>query len=391
MIHRSRALALRAAACAAAALAVAGCSQSSTSANSSSISVTGHTLDIYLSEPATIASDTVAQDVVDAERLAFDEHSSEVTDYKLRLRVVRSSQVSQNARDAIEDNRAIAYLGEIAPGASDDTVGITNALDLLQVSPTDTALELGQGTSAVTSAPQTFFESWGSFGRTFARLVPSSAQEATAQVAEMKSLGVTSLFISDDGSDYGRSIAQAVRKAAGTAGLTVQSGMSGASGIFYGAQSPSLAAKFFGGASAVDPNAKLFGPSSLNTTIFTKAVAGSLHNLYVTIPGFMPKQLNSAGQAFTKVFAGTYGHQPNVEAIFGYEAMTALLAVLKQAGSSANDRATVVRDFLKLSESQSVLGPYKIDSNGNTSLDAFVVARFSGGTLQPFRAAPTQG
>ena len=42
---------------------------------------------------------------------------------------------------------AIAYLGEVDPGLSSQSLGITNAQDLLQVSPTDTdlvqALSLG--------------------------------------------------------------------------------------------------------------------------------------------------------------------------------------------------------------------------------------------------------
>ena len=50
--------------------------------------------------------------------------------------------VRQRARLAIIDSSTIAYLGEIAPGAPTQTVGITNALDVLQVSPTDNALEL---------------------------------------------------------------------------------------------------------------------------------------------------------------------------------------------------------------------------------------------------------
>lgn len=383
---RSRALALRGAACVAAALAVAGCSQASSS--SSAITVTGHRLDIYMSEPANLKSDPVAQDVIDAEELAFRQHAGEVTDYKVFLAPVSSAKVSDTARQAIQDIAAIAYLGELAPGASDQTAGITNAVDLLQVSPTDTALELSQHTPAVKGSPQSYFESWGSYGRTFARMVPTSAQEASAQVAEMKSLGVASLFIADDSSDYGRALADALTSDATSAGITISKTMSTAAGIFYAGVSPTLAASFFKTAATQDPSAELFGPSSLNSAAFTGAV-GSLNHLYVTIPGFMPRQLNAAGQAFERAFKTRYGHTPNVEAIFGYEAMTRLLAVIKGAGKGANNRATVVSDFLKASASDSALGSYKINSAGNTSLDSFVIARLRHGALVPFKAAPT--
>jgi hypothetical protein len=67
--------------------------------------------------------------------------------------------------------------------------------------------------------------------------------------------------------------------------------------------------------------------------------------------------------------------------------MAALLAALRGAGESANSRGTVVKDFHKLSQSQSVLGSYRIQSTGNSSIDAFVIARLSHGTLVPFKAA----
>lgn len=385
MVPRSRAFALKGAACVVAALAVAGCSQASSS-SSSSLTVNGDTLSIVVSEPANLTSDPVARDVVDAEKMAFLADSSEVKDYKLVLAQAEAKTLSDNARDAIQTDSAVAYIGEIAPGESDQTVGITNALDLLQVSPTDTAAELTQ----TTTASEQLYQSWGVFGRTFARIAPNSIQEATAQVAEMKSLHVSSLYVTSDGTDYGDTVAEAVRSDARAAGISLATSLSEAGGIFYGVTSPTTAATFFNHASSVAPNAKLFGPSSLNSGQFTSTLSSSVHNLYVTIPGFMPKQLNAAGKTFETDFAAKYGHKPNVEAVFGYEAMASLLSVLHEAGKSANARSTVVKDFLKQSQPSSMLGSYKINGTGNSSLDAFVIARLSGGALVPFKAASTQ-
>jgi ABC-type branched-subunit amino acid transport system substrate-binding protein len=383
---RSRAFALKGAASVVAALAVAGCSQTAASTKSN-LTVNGGTLSIVVSVPPNLKSDPVAQDVLDAEKLAFLAHRNEVKDYKLALLSGTAPKISDNARAAIETDSAIAYIGEIAPGTSDQTVGITNALDMLQVSPTDTGAELTQNTDA----SENLYESWASFGRTFARLSPNSIQEATAQVAEMKSLGVSSLYVAADGTDYGDTIANAVRTDAKAAAISLTTSISGAGAIFYGVQSPSAAAKFFVHAASVAPNAKLFGPSSLNSGLFTSAVPASLKNLYVTIPGFMPKQLNAAGKGFDSAFVAAYHHKPNVEAVFGYEAMASLLTVLQKAGESANSRSSVVKDFHTQSESASVLGAYKIQTTGNSSLDAFVIARLSNGALVPFKAAPAQG
>jgi ABC-type branched-subunit amino acid transport system substrate-binding protein len=384
-----RALASSGVACLAA-LAVAGCATTgSGSSSSSGVTVSGHTLTIYISEPRDMRSNPVAQDIVRAEQMAFLAHRKEVTDYKLKIFQIAGPTFSYNARTAIETPSTIAYLGELAPGASDETVGITNAVDVLQVSPTDNALELTDSTPAVSGGFKSFYESYSTYGRTFARVVPSASEEARAQVAEMKALGVTKLYVANDGSDYGKAIADAVRSDASAAGLTLSRYVGEEdNGYFYGAASPADAAKFFNHIASMAPTAKLFGPSSLNSSAFTSAISGAVRNLYVSIPGYLPKDLPAAGKSFVSDFKAAYHHAPNVEAVFGYEAMSALLRVLKNEGENASDRTDVVKGFMKQRKVSSVLGTYSIDSSGNTSLDAFVFARLHGGKLVPFAAAP---
>lgn len=384
---RSGALARRGAACVALASVLAGCSTTGSGSSSSAVVAKGHVLTIFLSEPADLASNPVARDVVDAEKLAYSQGSHKVGPYTLQLVPLRRHVLSDGARIAIQDTSAIAYLGEIAPGASEQTVGITNSQELLQVSPTDTALELGQATSAVPGGPQHFFESWGTYGRTFARVVPTSAQEAKAVVAQMASMGARSVYAGDDGSTYGRSIAAAVKADARAASIRVTGSESGAAAIFYGAQSPAAGARFFNSAAASAPSARLFGSSSLDTPAFVSALSPAVKNLYISTPGVMPDALNEAGRSFTTNFARAFGHRPASQAIFGYAAMSAVLHVLAEAGNAANNRRTVTRDFMRLRLTSSVLGPFQINSAGNTSLDAFVIDRLSAGALVPFRAA----
>jgi ABC-type branched-subunit amino acid transport system substrate-binding protein len=346
----------------------------------------GGVLTIFLSEPSDLGSNPVARDVVDAEKLAYQQESHEVGSYRLQLVAVRGHVLSDNARAAIQTTNAIAYLGEISPGYSEQSVGINNAQQLLQVSPTDTALELGQATSAVPGSPQHFFESWGTYGRTFGRVVPTSAQEAKALVAQMASMGAGSVYIADDGSNYGRSIAAAVRTDAGPKSIQVSDSQQSASAMFYGAQSPTAAARFFNAAAKSFPTALLFGSSSLDTPAFASALAPAVKHLYVSAPGIWPNALSADGRSFVTAFARAYRHQPASQAIFGYAAMSAVLHVLAEAGHAANNRATVSRDFMRLNLTSSVLGPYKIDSAGNTSLDTFVINRLSAGQLVPVRA-----
>jgi len=378
---------LQAVACLAAAAALGGCA--STSASTSSVTAKGRTLTIWISEPPGLSSDPVEQDVIHAEELAYDQQSAEVTSFKLGLREVAKPELSANARTAIEDQSSVAYLGELAPGSSAQTVGITNALDLLQVSPTDTAAYLTQD---VAGAPDFnhFLESYSTYGRTFAVVVPNTTEEAHAVVAEMAAKGAKSVYVSSDGSDYGNAIADAVRSAVSSEGLTVSAQETGADAVFYGSDAPAKAAAFFNAAAGTAPSALLFGSSSLDTPAFTGAVtAAAARRLLISTPGFMPSRLPAAAHSFVTTFTTDYGHAPSGEAVFGYEAMSAVLHAIEAAGGAANDRAAVVREFFAIRNRSSVLGTYSLDTDGDTNLDAFVFNRVSGGTLVPVAAAPS--
>ncbi|HEY1522698.1 MAG TPA: hypothetical protein VGF70_06765 [Solirubrobacteraceae bacterium] len=131
--------------------------------------VSGKTLTVYLSAPSNLAGNSAAQDAIDAEKLAFTQLSGQVKGYTLKLQVVKANKTSDNARSAIEDKTSVAYLGEVGPGSSVDSLGITNGQDLLQVSPTPAA-----------SVPTKDLESFSTYGRTFASMAPNSDQAAQA-------------------------------------------------------------------------------------------------------------------------------------------------------------------------------------------------------------------
>jgi branched-chain amino acid transport system substrate-binding protein len=362
------------------------------------VTVSGRTLTIYASAPQNMTG-PVATDVVDAERLALTQLGSKVSGFTIRLDVLHAKP-SANARTAIQDTSAIAYLGELEPGVSAGTIGITNAQDLLQVSPTDTALELTRSTPAVHGAPDDYLEAKSTYGKTFARVAPPSSAEAKAQVSLMGSLSVKKLYVTGDESPYGKAIAYAVRKDASGAGISVATGpptagafsSSGSDALFYGAsaQGAGAARRLLGNVAQGSAHAvNLFAPSALATPSFASSFGPAKLNLYVSEPGFLPKQTPALGQSqFVKPFQARYGHAPSTEAIFGYEAMAAVLSVLQKAGGDANNRTTVVHDFFAIRNRQSVLGTYSIDSEGDPSIAPFVFSRFKGGALVPWRAAP---
>jgi branched-chain amino acid transport system substrate-binding protein len=376
-------------ACGAAIAALAGCATTT----NSTVTVSGTSLVIYASNPPGAPG---SHDILDAEQLALRQGGSSAGRFTIRFVPLSSQKPSDNARTAIQDTTAIGYLGELSPGDSDGTLGITNDQDLLQVSPTDTAIAATQSTPAVPGAPNNYYEQLKTYGRTFARVVPSGVAEARAQVAEMRSLKVNKLYVADDGSDYGKAIAYAVSHDATADGISVVPGAptaagvasAGADALFYGGApaSQSSAQRLIEAVAGQSPKVKVFVPSALGTPSLASSLGSVSVDLYLSEPGFLTKDLSqSARQQFLAPFEADYGHVPGPEAIFGYEAMSALLAVLREAGSQASNRSRVVHDFFAIKDRTSVLGTYSIDSQGDTSISPFVFSRLAKGTFVPYK------
>jgi len=363
------------------ALVLAGCAATTNSA----VNITGGTLDVYVSHPPAGAGGQTAADVLDAETLAFRRSGGQIGKFTVKLVAATGKEVSDNARSAIQDSSAIAYLGEIVPGTSQASVEINNELGLLEVSPTDTAAYLTQSTPAVSGAPGLYYPSSSTYHETFARVVPTTVQEAKAIVAEMQALHLHTVSVASDGQPYGASIAAEVKQDASAAGLSVTAG-SAADAVFYGGNDAAAATRALDAAAAANPSAKLFAPSALYEDSFAAGLSvAAQKSLYVSSPGFASGSLSPAGQQFETAFRAAYGHAPVPEAIFGYEAMSALLAVFKEAGRAAGNRAIVVSDFRSLKDpSDSVLGTaYSIVGGDTTLTGPFVFARAQSGRLVP--------
>ena len=248
----------------------------------------------------------------------------------------------------------------------------------------------------VSNSVQTFYPGHTTYHETFARVVPSSAQEAKALVAEMQSEHVSSLYVADDGQPYGAVLALEVRSAAKTAGLTVSGSPGSAQGAFFGgslasAASRSAATRFFDQAAASSASAKLFAPSGLYDSAFAAALSpAAQQRLVVSSPGFTPGKLPPAASAFT---VGVHlrlppcAGSPGRVRLRGDEGRDRRPAV---GGHHAASRAVVVNRFRSLKRTGTAIGDYTI-KGGDSSLAPFVFARVRSGTLIPFRFASLAG
>ena len=94
-------------------------------------------------------------------------------------------QTTANAHAAAGDNSTIGYVGELNSGASAISIPVLNRAGIPQISPTSTAVGLTSG--AVGAAPGEPAKYYPTRIRTFARVIPSDAVEAAAQVRLQKS------------------------------------------------------------------------------------------------------------------------------------------------------------------------------------------------------------
>lgn len=385
LVARGRALS----ACALVAALLAGC----TTTGAATSSIPGTTLTIYISKPSGQLT-AGQQDVISAEQLALHQIGSTVGKFTIKPVVLSGGKLSDNARSAIADPGTVAYIGELVPGSSGQTIGITNAQTVLQVSPTDTAVQLTQAVPEVPGSPGKFYESLSANGQTFARVVPNDKLEAKALVSEMQSAGVKRLYVKDDGSEYGRVLTGLVNGDAAAAGIATDAQLASADGVFFAGTSSAAAATTLDQAASTSPSAKLFAPSALADDSFAAMLSqAAQRHAFISSPGFTAAELPPQGHQFVAAFRAAYGHAPATQAIFGYEAMASVLAALRKAGSSANSRSTVVKDFLALTNNggwpDSAVGSYSIDKSGDITYAGgppFVFSGVKGGILVPFKA-----
>ena len=107
----------------------------------------GDSATVYVSVPRTGVAAPAGRAVEAGARLALADAGGRAGELGIRMRTLSSTEpdgevwkpevVNANADRAVEDPRAIAYLGELGFGGTAVSLPVTNAGSLLQVSPTD--------------------------------------------------------------------------------------------------------------------------------------------------------------------------------------------------------------------------------------------------------------
>lgn len=338
-------------------------------------------LRVYVSLPLSGPSGADGQDAANGAELALAEVGEEAGGLTVEAVVLDDSEgergwtpprAAANAREAISDSTAIAYLGEFESGATRASLPITSEARMLQVSPASGASDLVS--EFVDSDKPSEFQPGED--RTFGRVIPSDDAQGEAAASWADELGWSRMSISSDDTSFGNSLRVGFEAAVTGA---VVSGGSPAQGLYVAAEQVDEAGVF--GEYVNRPEPRLLASDAVLTPYASERVTIP-EGLLATSAALDPTQLPPPGQDFAKAFEAEYGRAPGRYAAYGYEAMAVILDSIDRASDPA-DRPSVVAAFFETADRDSILGEYSIDTVGNTTLDQMSGYELIGGRERP--------
>jgi branched-chain amino acid transport system substrate-binding protein len=396
------------------ALAAAGCGGDDNGGGGGT-STPSKNVTVYSSLPLQGSSRVQSLDVIKGEKLALKERNGKGGECTVAYKSLDDStaqagtwdpgQTSANARRVSQDKNSIALLGEFNSGASAISIPITNEAQILQISPSNTALELTKNPGpAGKGAPDKYYPK-GKDSRNYARVVAADHIQGSAQADWMKELGVKKLYILNDRQVYGAGVAKTTGDAAKRRGIDVvgTSGIdpkapnyrslaskiksSGADAMFFGGIVDNNAVQLYKDVGAALPNATLWGPDGVATETFVKPLpAAEADRTYLTVATINPKDYGPKGRKFYADFKAQYGNKPpEPYAIYGFEAMDLALDAMDRAGDKCNDRSKVIDEVFSTKNKDGVTGTYDVDKDGDVTLHQFGRHRIVNGKLTPVK------
>jgi len=293
---------------------------------------------VYVSLPLTGPRAADGRDAADGARLALEQAQGKAGSIQVRAQFLDDAKgrnwdpvaVGANARQAVQDSSAAAYIGELDSEPTRASVPITNDAGLVQVSPGAGGVDLTQPAAGYPDSPDRYRPSGAP---NFARTVPGDDVVVDAAANWVSELGATAAGAASDGSSFEDLAASEFRTAAGEHGIEVGPTLHGRKVALY---EPSGGTFAFGGQSY--------------------AVSAELD------PSRLP------GRQFAAQFQRRFHHPPGPYAAYGFEAMDLIQQAIGGAGTDASSfRDNVRNGVFGAHRYDTVLGSYSITSDGDTT------------------------
>jgi branched-chain amino acid transport system substrate-binding protein len=310
-----------------------------------------------------------------------------------------SAKCSSNARAYANNEDVIGVVGTFNSGCAKLEIPVANRAPdgpLAMVSPANTYPGLtigGPGTEA--GEPDNYYPTGK---RNYARVVWNDQFQGAAGAQLAKDLGLKNVYVLTDKETYGNGIANLFVRYAKKLGITTSPGQpqawdknatsyeaiasrveaSGADGIFLGGIICNNGGKLIKDLRAgVGTDVTIIGPDGWTPISATVQGAGqAAEGMYITQPGIPPDQLKGAGKEFVDGFEAEVGHPPDPYTNYAAQAAQILLDSI---ADSDGTRASVSESLFNRDIQDGILGNFKIDENGDTTLGTVAVFTVKGG------------
>jgi branched-chain amino acid transport system substrate-binding protein len=379
----------------------------------------GGTIKIVSSLPLTGASLTQNDSIVKSIRLKLKQINNTACDGKYKIVYESKDDASaalgkwdpavetENASKAVADKSVIAYIGTFNSGAAKLSIPILNKADVVMVSPANTYAGLtkpGKGDAKV-GEPDVYYPNGK---RNFVRVVAADDIQGAVAANWSKSLGVTSVYILDDGELYGKGVADVFNATATKIGLKVlgQESIDPKAADYKALMTRIAALKpdeiYVGmivdnngaqllkdkvGALGDNVKVKFMGPDGMQTqALIDGAGADVAEGAFATVGGIPTDQLPAAGQQYLKDYAAEYGPTNEPYAVYGYDAAGAVITGIEavcKAGGDPTNRAAIRDAVMSIKNYSGALGTWSFDANGDTSLTDMTGYVVKNGKFEP--------
>lgn len=380
-------------------LLTVACNSDSNASHAPGGSTTPQTIRIYASLPLSGASKSSGLNLVNAMRMALEDvsgNTSQIGNFKIDFVPLDNSAIAggatdaereaSNANKAASDPDAMLYLGPTSTANAQVAIPILNKAGIVMISPGTTYPGLTKTVQNITRGDEPA-KYYPNNTRNYFRLLPTDELQgrADASYTDVK-LQLHKVFVVEDGTDYGVGLAKSYELASSYYNLSLLGHASLSSSpdnsdklveqirqanpevIFYSGNSR-LAARLVTKVRTAGIKAEFLGGGSIQDETFIQEAGAAAEGVYSSISGTDSAGLSPKGAAFLKAYRDKYADNLQSTTIYGYDAMSAALAAIKQAATK--DRGAILKAVAGLKNFTGATGRWSFDQSGDTSLTVF--------------------
>jgi branched-chain amino acid transport system substrate-binding protein len=299
-----------------------------------------------------------------------------------------SAKCSSNARSYANNEDVIGIVGTFNSGCAKLEIPVNNRAPdgpLAMVSPANTypGLTIG-GPGTESGEPDNYYPTGK---RNYARVVWNDQFQGAANAQLAHQLGLKKVYVLTDKETYGNGIANLFvnyakklniatlpgkpeawdKNASSYEAIASRIKASGADSVFLGGIVCNNGGKLIKDLRAgLGPDVQIFGPDGWTPISATIQGAGQAsEGMYITQPGLPAAQLKGEGKTFVDEFTAEIGTAPNPYTAYAAQAAVILLDSIADSDGS---RAQVSEGLFNRDVKDGILGDFKIDENGDTTL-----------------------